>query len=677
MTGTATSARAADWVARVIAVLSILLVVAGALLPVIGGGGYLRHVIDTPEAVVGASFSAAGAVLATHPRARRLGWLLLAIGGFSSVYLACASWASHLVGGDFDAPLPDGAAGSTGLVAAWIATWAWLPAWVLVVTVLPLVLPEGRVLSRWWRVPVTIAFVVTTIGVLDLATAPGPLAHLTAVQNPLGSPVLAGLLRPVMPALDIAAPLLALVGLASIGLRSWRADAIGRRQLGWVGYAVTLAVLVILVGGPLDGPGWLVNLAVLLVPAGIAVAALRYRLFDLDLVVNRSVVAGALVAGAAIGYAAVVSWAGALLGTSRGVGSFVAAFAVALAFHPGRMVVQRYVDRLFFGRRGDPYALLRDLDRTLREAASPRQAVQAAAEVVRSGLRLAGAAVIVPMPSGGTVRAEAGSPSGATVSLPLDLHGQRVGELVAAPRRHEVRLTNVDLRVLAVLAGPLASAAYALRLSGDLEQSRGRLIEAREEERRRLRRDLHDGLGPQLAGVVMGLDSVRTAIARGDSYRADELSRTVGEQARDAIEDIRRLIAGLRPPVLDDLGLIGALRGTGPALAGTDVRITAEGDMSVLPAAVEVAAYRIASEALTNAVRHSGAATIDVLLRLTGKGLTVHVRDDGCGIAEDAVRGVGLNSMHERATELGGWCRVAGQEPRGTAVLALLPTGEP
>ncbi len=229
--------------------------------------------------------------------------------------------------------------------------------------------------------------------------------------------------------------------------------------------------------------------------------------------------------------------------------------------------------------------------------------------------------------------------------------------------------------MLQALAGPLASAAYALRLSGDLEESHRRLLAAREDERRRLRRDLHDGLGPQLAGVVMGLDVVRSAITRGETSRAADLALTAGEQARTAVDDVRRLVQGLWPPALDDLGLVGALRSSGPAAAegGPAVSIAVKGDLDGLPAVVEVAAYRIVSEAMTNAVRHADACTVDVLLRATTDALVVRVEDDGTGIRPDAGGGVGLVSMRERATELGGWCTVT-PSGRGTVVLAHLPT---
>lgn len=679
VTDRASPARAASWVARAGAALAVAMAGAAVALPLIGGHDYLSDLLSTPEVAIGASFSVVGAVLAVRRQARVVGWLLLGIGVSSATFAIAASSVAFALGGDLDAALP---AGTDGLaVAAWLVTWTWLPSYVLILTVLPHVLPDGRLLGRWWAVPVAVAALIAVLEGLSAAVQPGPLGIFPGVNNPLGSDRLHGALNTAVGPLDVGAAtnwtvaVLAALAVASIVVRLLRTDSAGRRQLGWVGFGLGAAVVVVVVGQPLGAPPLLLSLAVLLVPGGIAVAALRYRLYDLDLVVNRTLVAGVLVAGAAVLYAAVVGWLGALLDVSRTVDSFLAAFAIALAFHPARVAVQRQVDRLFFGRRGDPHALLGELNHALREAATPRQALQDAVGVARTGLRLSGFAVDVDMPPGDTVRAEAGTPAGSVVVLPLELHGQRVGTLTAGARPRDVRLTDADVRVLGALSSPLASAAYALRLSWDLEKSHGRLIEAREEERRRLRRDLHDGLGPQLAGVVMGLDSVRTAIGRGDHDRADVLSRTVGDRARDAVDDVRRLVSGLRPPVLDDLGLVGALRGIGSALGGPDVLITTEGDLSALPAAVEVAAYRIASEAVTNAVRHASPSSVEILLRATDADLTIRVHDDGSGIRPDAVRGVGLGSMTERASELGGWCRIGPGDLCGTAVTAELPMG--
>ena len=621
--------------ARLVAVLATTAAAAGVALPLVTGGGWLPDLFRTPEPVVAPSFAVAGALLVGLPAARRLGWLLLAIGTSAGLYVLATSLT--------------GLTGEDG-VAGWLRGWSWAPALLLVAGVLPQVLPHGRPLPGGWRWPVRAGLALTAGTTLVLALPLG-------VRDPFA-----------VPGFPVALGLLVLCGAVSLVVRVRAADGVARRQLAAVAQGVVIAVAATFLA-----PWWGVALAVLAVPAGLAVAAFRYRLYDIDLLVDRTLVGGVLLGFTALVYAAVVGWAGALLGERRGVAPFLAAFAVALAFHPARLRVQRVVDRLLHGERGDPYLLLTRLDAALREAASPREAVRAGAEAVAAGLRLRGAAVEVPLPGGGTVREGAAEP--VARRIPLVLHGETVGELLVAPRAGAVDLPPADDRVLVALAGPLAAAAYALRLSGDLAESRERLVTAREEERRRLRRDLHDGLGPQLSAVVMTLDTAGSALRRDDVPRAAGLLAAAGGQAADAVDDVRRLVHGLRPPALDDLGLLGALR-AGAGAAGADgpaVTVRGEGDLTALPAALEVAVFRIAQEALTNALRHARATQVLVLVQAAADRVEVTVTDDGTGLPDGRVAGVGTSSMRERAAELGGTLVLGAAAPSGTRVHAVLP----
>ncbi len=671
MTPDPRSSRAASWAARLTAVGAVLLTATAVALPLLSGMDYLPDLFRSPEVVVALAYATTGAVLVDHRRARSIGWLLLCIGVLSAVYVSSLSYVVWVLGGNPAADVP-ATAGPLLPTAAWFTTWAWFPAWLTVTTVLPQLVPNGRLPGPRWRPLLIASVVVGVLAVTEFATAPGPLDLFPQIENPMASAAVSDALAPMVGALDPLVLGLVLLSLVSVFLRFVRADGMQKRQIGWFGYAVVLTVLMLAFA-----PDWAVNAAVLLIPVGIAVAAFRYRLFDLDVVANRTLVGVLLLGGGAVAYLSLVAWVGALVGTSEGITPFIAALAVALLFHPARLFAQRWVDRLFFGRRGDPYALHRDLDRTLREAENPRAALTAAVELLRHGLPLSGAAVVVDMPRSGLVRAQSGRLPEEAHVLPLYLHGEKVGSFLVAARGDDARLPDTDLRLLTGLAGPLASAAYALLLSGDLEESHRRLLAAREDERRRLRRDLHDGLGPQLAGVVMGLDVVRSALARGNTTRAENLVGTVSGQVRTAVDDVRRLVSGLRPPVLDDLGLVGALRSTGPAsvASGPTVTVTTDGPVDGLPAAVEVAAYRIAQEAVTNAVRHAAATRITVHLTVTPRDVCVRVDDDGRGIRPDAPPGVGLVSMQERAAELGGWCTVSAGDECGTRVLAHLPRG--
>jgi signal transduction histidine kinase len=268
----------------------------------------------------------------------------------------------------------------------------------------------------------------------------------------------------------------------------------------------------------------------------------------------------------------------------------------------------------------------------------------------------------------------------ALLTLPLTYHGEPAGELRVAPRAGEAGLSPADQRLLDDLARQIGVAVSAARLTAELQQARERLVTAREEERRRLRRDLHDGLGPALAAQTLKVGSARHFLTR-DAATADRL---LGELERDiaaALQEVRRLVYDLRPPALDDLGLVGALRLLAAQysgeVAGPQVAVEAP-ELPPLPAAVEVAAYRIAQEALANAVRHGRAGRCAVRLEVaTGRAgqpcLALEVADDGRGIAPEARGGVGLHSMRERAAELGGELRVERGEGRGTHVRARLP----
>jgi signal transduction histidine kinase len=252
-----------------------------------------------------------------------------------------------------------------------------------------------------------------------------------------------------------------------------------------------------------------------------------------------------------------------------------------------------------------------------------------------------------------------------------------VGELLLGQRTPGEGFSTADHRVLAELATQAAVAVHAVRLTAALQQARTRLVTTREEERRRLRRDLHDGLGPTLAGVVLGLETAGNLLqGQPPAAKAAALLERLRDQTQGAIVGIRHLVYGLRPTALDDLGLVPALQTQATALGqgsnGVVVLVEADGDMAALPAAVEVAAYRIAVEAVTNTARHADARHCQVRLCHDGA-LTVEIRDDGTGLQPGWHAGVGVTSMRERAVELGGTLRVEPAPGGGTVVTARLP----
>ncbi|HEU5267878.1 MAG TPA: sensor histidine kinase, partial [Jatrophihabitans sp.] len=268
--------------------------------------------------------------------------------------------------------------------------------------------------------------------------------------------------------------------------------------------------------------------------------------------------------------------------------------------------------------------------------------------------------------------AESGRPTTRTSSYRLDYGGLPVGVLAVGLRRGDRAMSAADDRVLSAFAGQAAAAAQAARVTRDLRRSRERIVLAREEERRRLRRDLHDGLGPTLAGISLGLETAGRTAAREGSATLPLLTTLHGEVSA-SVDDVRRIVADLRPPALDEIGLLAALRQYADLVTSRfGVAVTVSGaDLPPLPAAVELAAYRIAMEGVNNAARHAEARTCRVHL-VARDGLRLTVEDDGNGNAP-ASRGIGLASMAQRAEELGGTCTVVSSAGRGTRVEARLP----
>lgn len=257
--------------------------------------------------------------------------------------------------------------------------------------------------------------------------------------------------------------------------------------------------------------------------------------------------------------------------------------------------------------------------------------------------------------------------------FPIRWQDEDLGTLTVTSRAGD-DLTDADHTLLDGLARQAGAAVRAAMLNDDLRRSRERILVAREDERRRLQRDLHDGLGPTLASLYQRVDAARSLFTK-DPAAADELLTDVAEQTRSVIEEIRALVHALRPPELDELGLAGAVEAVGARFDGLRVRVLAD-DLPPLEPVVESAAYRIAVEALTNAARHSGATVANVRLDVSDGVLVVIVEDDGRGIAPDARDGTGLRSMRERAGELGGRCDVA-SDPHGTTVKATVPLQGP
>jgi two-component system, NarL family, sensor kinase len=634
-----------------------------------------------PNIVFALGFPTAGAMILSRLPGHRLGQLYCWSGLAAALTLATYSYAQQ---GLVDRPgsLP----GALG--AAWVSSWIWLCGVVSLLTFGVLWFPDGRAPSRrWWPVSWA-AGLFLALGVMSVALRPGPLENHPSRDNPLGLPLPRSWFDLVGNSATQPLVLFAALGaLAALVLRYRRGSAEVRAQLRWFLAAVALVLASVALAGKsadVAAERLLPTLVTLpLLPLSVGVAVLRGRLYGVEPVVRRSLVYGWLLAAGLAAYAAVVLTLDTVLrGHAQPLVSLIAAAAVAVLYQPLRLRLQHSADRMLYGDRGDPYGVLARLGRRMEQAGSSETALLDTVDAIAAALRLPYVAVRLTGDPEDQPTAEHGSPPGlAPLHLPLGQGGGSLGALTVGRRDLREELTARERRLLADVARQVAIAAHAVLLDRALRRSRQRLVMATEEERRRIRRELHDGLGPALAGVALGVDAARN-ILRRDPGSADTLLADLKHETLGCVTEVRRIVDDLRPPALDELGLLPALAAFADRLSTRDeslhVTLDVPDFLPPLPAAVEAAAYRIAVEALTNVSRHAQAQSCQLSIGVSpGTGpdgeLTVEVRDDGIGIPALPRTGVGLGSMTERAAELGGSCRVVIPLGGGTQVRAHLP----
>jgi len=651
---------------RAAAVLAVVLALATGVLAAAGGD---VSAFELPGIL---AFSWMGCVLLARRPDHPMGLLLCLIGLTDAISALTFAYARYTL---VHAPgaLP------FGPTIMWATNWDAGPSIALGGLVLPLVFPDGRLLSRRWRPALWAALAFIPLWIAGYAFVPetsGP--YLRNLPNPYAIPS-ADRLSEVLQGLALACGVFAVAaGAVSMALRWRRAGRVERQQLKWY-----LAVLPLVAGSLVvyevnSGPVSLIVTLVagVLLPVAIGVAVLRYRLYEIDILLNRAVLYGSLTVMVAVVYLAVVGAARWLFGVDRSLAlQILATVLAAAALWPLRDRVQRRVDRLFYGDRGAPYEALARLGRRLAEAADTESALDSVVKTIADSLRLPYAAIELRLGDGWRPTAAFGTLPSQTAEFPLVSQRETIGRLLVGTRGPGEQLGPDDRRLLADLARQAGPATHAMALRQALDTSRAGLVTAREEERRRLRRDLHDGLGPTLAGLTLGLDTARARSA-GQPGLPELLGRLKAETQR-AVTDVRRIVYGLRPPALDELGLAGSLQEEirrlqyeVPTLA---VALGVPGDgLAELPAAVEVACYRIVTEALTNVAKHAHASHCSVRIQLD-QDICVEVCDDGVGLPDGWRAGVGIASMRERVAELGGDLTIEPGLPRGTRVRARLP----
>jgi signal transduction histidine kinase len=630
------------------------------------------------EAVPGlgaVTFAVVGALVVWQRPGNRLG-PLFCLGGLSLTVLGAGGLYAHHTAAHPDSGLPG------GVPISWLVDVAALPTVGLLAAVIPQLFPDGRTLSRRWRPALWAAWAFIVLATVGNAFTAQELESVPGRENPYAVPGLSWLWT-AMVALSVPLGLIALAaGLVTLALRWRRSTGDDRQQLKWflVGAALLPVPLLLHDAVPTVSDA-LLSFAFAAIPLLLGVAILRYRLYDLDLVVRRAsayAVVTALVAGL---YLAVVAFVEAALGRDVTLADHVvAAVVAAAAFQPLRQLVQRSIDTVFYGDRLRPYEAMNRIGRQLEHALVPDTVLPGVVRAVTEALRVPYVGVeLVDDDGGWSVAVEDGRRPVTVEEFPMTYQAELVGRLLVAPRGNGQRLDQSDRQLVADLARHVGVAAHAVLATLALQRSRAELVTAREEERRRLRRDLHEGLGPTLAGVTLGVHAARTQV-RSAPADAEALLDTLEAQVEQAVADVRRVVYGLRPPALDEFGLLRALQlqasqlgTTAPMLAVT--LDAPEAGLGKLPAAVEVATYRIACEALTNVVRHSGATACSVRIQLNGA-LELDVADNGQGLPVDHRAGVGVTGMRERADELGGRLSID-SGAHGTVVHARLPIVEP
>lgn len=633
-----------------VAVLAVVAAVAAvAVLTSHDAWGLPANADQPVDLVVAVGFSVIGAVVLVGRRhAGRLGWLLLLPGTASAVAGLCAAVASVATG---TSPAVDVATGA--------ADWLWVFGFLPLVTLLPLCYPDGLLPGPRWR-PVAAASV---LGMVLLAVVSG-----LTPDDAGGAVPVPGLARALMVLVVVLLVPSVLASLASLVVRLRRSSGLERRQIAVL---LTAAALlgVDLAAQPLLPPAArtpVQAVAVALLPIAIGVAVTRRRLLDLDVVLCRALLLVSLAACIVGVYLTLDTVLGAVLGPESVLVPTASAAVTGLLVHAMAVRLSRGADRLLYGDRANPSAVSQRLGVALRDGVSPQDVPRVVEEIVLSALSLRSAVLV---PTGASFH-----DSDTTWSETVDLvhRGDVVGRLFVTPRVGESALDDRDRAVLAAVVDRAAPAVASLQAWTALRASRERLVAAREEERLRLRRDLHDGVGAALAGVRLQLESARELV---DDPVTARLLETANRGVVEAVQDVRRATDDLRPAALDELGLVGSL--TALADRATTGRTVVEATVEPLPElvpAVEVACYRIAAEAVANAVRHAGASNVRVHVAVDEGTLRLEVTDDGRGLPErPRPEGLGLSSMRRRADEIGGRLVVDAAAPAGTRLLAELP----
>lgn len=657
------------------ALASVFLVLGRHTTPPAGTFGFRGF-----SAIFALGFATVGALIASKRSQNPIGWIFLAVGIGSGWQEFSQQYAVYTV---VDSPgvLPG------GRILAWFPTWIWVPITGSVSTFLFLLFPTGHLISRRWRLAAYLSILGMTVGAFGAALADGPLENFATINNPFGIPGSRALLLETLSNIGLMIYSLAiLVATTSLAIRFRRSRGDERQQLKWL---LTSAILVFLgltfsfvfqtayqtaerTSIPWRGVDVIVILSFLTIPAATGIAILKYRLYDLGLVINRAAIYTVLAGLITTFYFGVVYGIGRLVGQGGNLALSVAATAViAVAFQPVRRQAQRLANRLIFGRRATPYEAMAQFSHRIAGSLSLEEVLPRMAETAAAGIGAARARVKVFLPAGGERSAswpQGGEDGSYERTVEVVHQGNPVGEISIAKSPGDP-LRAAEVKLLDDLASQAGLALRNVGLIEELRASRQRIVAAQDTERRRIERNIHDGAQQQLVALKVKLGLIRRL---DDQRKADELLAQVEKETDEAIENLRELARGIFPQLLVERGLEAALRAHS-IKSPVRVEVTSDG-VGRYSQEVEAAVYFCCLEALQNVAKYAGADLATVNLSSGDSFLRFEVADDGGGFDSQAVRlGSGLQNMADRVQALGGSLEVVSNLGTGTKVVGTLP----
>jgi signal transduction histidine kinase len=678
------STRRASWLAWSLAAAGLAMLAAGGALLAIN----LDMVgFNAAMIVLFGSCAVIGALAVTRQPGNLVGWLFLATGVVAAMQIFTGELALSLYrhGGPLLAVQ----------WLAWPANWVWNLSFGSLFTLLPLLFPDGRLPSRRWRPLAWFALGLIAFLAVAYAVAPGPLDS-PRVANPAGVGVgVSGAFAGLFTGLAFVAVAACVLCVCSLFFRYHHADGDVRQQVKWFGLGAAFTLTCLLAGQVAQGLGAQVvsdvlsAIGVLGVPVGAAIAILRFRLFDIDVVISKAIVYGSLAAFIAIVYVGLVAGVGQLAGAvGTPVLSAIAAAIVALAFQPVRRRMQRFANRLVYGQRATPYEVLSDFSGQVAHAYSVEDILPKMAQIVAAGTGVARAEVWlrvgaelrsvarwpqdgaaspspVPMPSGEIPEFGEGE-----AVFPVVHQGDMLGAIaVQAPAGDPI--TADKEKLIANLAAQAGLVLRNVRLLEDIRASRQRIVTAQDAAARRLERNIHDGAQQQLVALAIKTGLADSLVGHDDAEAHQMLSQIQAE-IKEALSDLRDLARGIYPPLLADLGLVAALQAQARKSA---LPAVVEGDgLGRYPQEAETAVYFCALEALQNVAKYARASRATVRLSAPNGALAFCVEDDGVGFDPNTKgHGSGIQGMSDRLAVLGGELRVTSTPGAGTIVNGSVP----